>query len=244
VIRLYAYKLTNDGGFAPNPFWGVLTLATCKPQIRLKKRIGDWIGGFTSGTLNGDAVGKERLIFLAQVTDKMTIANYFRAPRFACKKPVPRSANECLRHGDNIYEPLVPLASDARELRQLLNDNHWDGDGRDCGGCKPGPSRKHDVSGRFVLICDTFAYFGAKALVIPKELRPNVPRGQSAHGSQTVDQLRANAFIRFVLGVAGGKKMVCHPWHWPSGSECWKGARRRGKSDIAFAERKRRGRIC
>ena len=52
LIRLFSYKLTNDGGFAPNPFWGALTLATCKPQIRLSKRIGDWIAGFSSGTLN------------------------------------------------------------------------------------------------------------------------------------------------------------------------------------------------
>ena len=29
-MRLFAYKMTHDTGFAPNPFWGYLTLATCK----------------------------------------------------------------------------------------------------------------------------------------------------------------------------------------------------------------------
>jgi hypothetical protein len=152
----------------------------------------------------------------------MTIANYFRAPRFEVKKPDPGSANECLRHGDSIYEPLLPLASAPRDFRQLYNQSHWDGEERACGSCRPGPSREHDVSGRFVLICDTFAYFGAEALVIPKRLRPAVPKGQSAHGSQTKDEPRARAFIEFVLDKAGGKKIVCHPWTWPTGDDCWK----------------------
>lgn len=39
-MRLFAYKMTHDTGFAPNPFWGYLTLATCKPKIREKKRRG------------------------------------------------------------------------------------------------------------------------------------------------------------------------------------------------------------
>ncbi|WP_198140678.1 Nmad2 family putative nucleotide modification protein [Polaromonas naphthalenivorans] len=28
------YLMTHDSGFAPNPFHGTLTLATCKPGIR------------------------------------------------------------------------------------------------------------------------------------------------------------------------------------------------------------------
>ena len=31
-VRLFACKMTRDTGFAPNPFWGYLTLATRKPQ--------------------------------------------------------------------------------------------------------------------------------------------------------------------------------------------------------------------
>ena len=27
-MRLFAYKMTHDTGFAPNPFWGYLTLVS------------------------------------------------------------------------------------------------------------------------------------------------------------------------------------------------------------------------
>ena len=71
MIRLFAYKQTYDTGFAPNPFHGVCTLATCKRYIRKHKQVGDWIAGFTSNGLNGDKVGQERLIFLMQVEEEV-----------------------------------------------------------------------------------------------------------------------------------------------------------------------------
>jgi hypothetical protein len=33
-VRLFSCKMTNDSGFAPNPFFGALTMATCKPGMR------------------------------------------------------------------------------------------------------------------------------------------------------------------------------------------------------------------
>ena len=60
-MRLFSYKLTNDSGFAPNPFFGTLSLACCKPEIRENRTIGDYIAGFTSNTLDGSEVGKENL---------------------------------------------------------------------------------------------------------------------------------------------------------------------------------------
>ena len=46
--RLYSYKMSHDNRFAPNPLFGVLTLATCKPQLRKNAKVGDWIAGWTS----------------------------------------------------------------------------------------------------------------------------------------------------------------------------------------------------
>ena len=40
---LYLYVVDRDFGFAPNPFHGVCTLATCKPKIRKFAKVGDWI---------------------------------------------------------------------------------------------------------------------------------------------------------------------------------------------------------
>src|SRR5262245_31415483 len=44
-VRLYSYVVARDYGFAPNPFYGFCTLATCKPDIRRTADIGDWIVG-------------------------------------------------------------------------------------------------------------------------------------------------------------------------------------------------------
>ncbi|MFR7823127.1 MAG: hypothetical protein ACLU30_07910 [Odoribacter splanchnicus] len=40
----------HDTRFAPNPLFGVLTLATCKPSMRRNMQIGNWIAGWTSKT--------------------------------------------------------------------------------------------------------------------------------------------------------------------------------------------------
>lgn len=49
--HLYAYAITRDFGFAPNPFHGVCTLATCKPRIRASANIDDWILGIGGAQL-------------------------------------------------------------------------------------------------------------------------------------------------------------------------------------------------
>ena len=46
--KAMGYKMTHDTGFAPNPFHGALTLATCKPAVRLTRGRCDWVAGFTS----------------------------------------------------------------------------------------------------------------------------------------------------------------------------------------------------
>ena len=47
-MAVMGYKLRHDTGFAPNPFHGFLTLATCKPAIRRCRAKGDWVAGFAS----------------------------------------------------------------------------------------------------------------------------------------------------------------------------------------------------
>lgn len=44
-MRLFSYCIPVDDGAAPNPFWGVCTLAICKPAIRRVAEVGDWIAG-------------------------------------------------------------------------------------------------------------------------------------------------------------------------------------------------------
>lgn len=215
-MRLFSYKMSHDTGFAPNPFWGSLTLATCKPKIREKKDKGDWIAGFTSADLCGHAVGAERLVFLMQVSRKLPIAEYFCDPDFSVKIPSERShLHAC---GDNIYRPRRSNATAPTHFDQLKNDNHYD----QVGACVVGKSRAHDVSGRNVLVADRFVYFGATALAVPAEARPQIPRGQSSNGSRTHDEQRARRFIEYVFSVAQGERVVGPPHRWPAGDESWK----------------------
>lgn len=205
--RLFSYKLTHDTGFAPNPFWGFLTIATCKPLIRSAKRIGDWIAGFTSQELCGDPVGQERLVYLMQISEKIPFAEYFNNPLF--KKKIPDlTKSQCLyKAGDNIYRPSSAHPS-IREFEQLQNPYHDQF------------NKDRDLSGRFVLIANKFHYFGRKALNIPNNLRPNVPKGQSAHGALTHDQVTAQKFIEYI--VAGWSAGVHSPPHsWPDGDNSW-----------------------
>ena len=47
-MKLFVYVVRYDSGFAPNPFFGYCTLATCKPGIRKGAQEGDWIAGVGS----------------------------------------------------------------------------------------------------------------------------------------------------------------------------------------------------
>lgn len=209
--KLFSYKMTHDTGFGPNPFWGVLTLATCKPRIRSAKtkNKGDWIAGFTSQALCGDAVGKERLVYLMQIEGKIAFADYFADPRFKCKIPKLGESQCIYRAGDNIYRPTCSDPSDYGDFEQLCNSYHC------------GTEKAKDLSGKFVLVSRKFFYFGKEAIVIPSNVRPDVPLGQSAHGVQTHDQNRAQNFINYIVnnwqtGVHG------EPHSWPKGDSSWK----------------------
>lgn len=206
-MRLFAYKMTHDTGFAPNPFWGFLTLATCKPWLRRSKRVGDWIAGFTSKQLCGDEPGDERLVFLMQVGERIALADYYRDRRFQSRIPRESAATRIHRCGDNIYMPLVRHASDPQDFVQLPNGFH-------------GPSEKvSDLNGRNALIATRFAYFGGKAPRIPRNVRPELPPGQSAHGTQTHDLVKARHFIDHVFEIASAGVMA-DPHQWPSKNNC------------------------
>ena len=202
-MRLFSYKMTVDAGFAPNPWWGILTLATCKPQIRRTKRPSDWIAGFTSLRLCGDPVGEERLVFLMQVAEKLPVADYFRDSRFRSKIPRRRPVGDPslardrrVLLGDNLYEPLTKVPKSYADYRQVRNPSH-------------GPQDvERDLSGQYVLIATRFVYFGSEAIRLPKRVRPDLPVGQTSAGRQTADPRRVDRFIRYVESKAGLERVV------------------------------------
>ncbi|MGJ4859500.1 hypothetical protein ACN6KF_005527 [Labrys sp. La1] len=172
--NVYMYVVARDFGFAPNPFHGVCTLATCKPMIRRKAQVGDWIIGMGGAKLN--AVG--RCIYLMQVTDTLTFDAYWDHPEYRCKRPV-RNGSRMTIMGDNIYHRPVGTTAWVQE-----DSHHSQIDGR------PEPSNiQNDTQTDRVLISRNFFYFGEAAPALPKkildQLKYNNGRG---HRKFTVDQ--------------------------------------------------------
>lgn len=183
--RLYSYKMTHDNGFAPNPFHGILTLANCKPRMRINNQIGDWIAGFTSKTLTNDDkdVYNPKLIYLMQVTNKIKYPEYWEGPEFKDKIPNLNTNKVIDKTGDNIYKP---IRVDGRivDFEQLENSNHKK------------EAKAHDLSGEYVLISKRFYYFGGDPIPLIK-YSPHVPQRSSSYGYLTEGE-DADRFIKFI----------------------------------------------
>src|SRR5258708_38917575 len=95
--KIYSYVVARDFGFAPNPFHGVCTLATCKPRIRSAAGIGDWVVG--TGTAARKRSGY--MVYAMLVDESMSFQDYWSDPRFQQKKPNLRSSKK-QAFGDNI----------------------------------------------------------------------------------------------------------------------------------------------
>ncbi|MBS0467857.1 MAG: hypothetical protein JSS31_02490 [Proteobacteria bacterium] len=148
------YKMTHDSGFAPNPFHGVLTLATCKPKIRSCRRPGDWVAGFASQELvdraarRGVKIQRDGLVYLMQIREVLPLHSYFEDCRFAAKQPPRESSDPVALCGDNIY-----YLDHRGQYEQLENRNH----SRD--------ATPHDTAGVNALVAGRFYYFGRKCFV-------------------------------------------------------------------------------
>lgn len=94
----FLYVVDRDFGFAPNPFHGSCTLATCKPQIRKSANVGDWVIGIGGARLR--ATG--HCIFAMEVTNRVSFDVYWADKAFLDKRPV-RNGSRRMLVGDNIY---------------------------------------------------------------------------------------------------------------------------------------------
>ena len=177
-MKIRAYKMTHATGFAPNHDCGILTLATCKPGIRKKAEIGEWIAGFTSTekTAGGTPRGQEMLIYLMKVTDKMTFDEYW--------KKYPQKRPEYSELGDNIY------FLEGNSYKQTDKTNyHTEKQVRD-----------KDLSSDKVLISTEFKYFGKENPLDISEYRGfiKIPYGVSRWGNESSNE-KVEEFIDFVM---------------------------------------------
>ena len=149
------YVVDRDFGFAPNPFHGSCTLATCKARIRKKASVGDWVIGMGGSRLH--ATG--RCIYAIRVTEKMTFDQYWSSSVFFDKKPV-RNGSKKMMVGDNIYHRDVK----TNEWRQA-DSHHSNPD-----GSVNEHNLRTDTEASDVLISRYFLYFGAEAPTVPTDL--------------------------------------------------------------------------
>jgi hypothetical protein len=147
--------VVRDFGFAPNPFFGFCTLATCKPKIRKYASVGDWVVGTGAKDANGYS---GRLIYAMQVCEVLNFEAYWSDPRFIQKRPNLTGSLQIL-YGDNIYRRsgkrwIQADSHHSLEKGRLNRDNlAW------------------DTSVDRVLVASKFVYWGRSAPTIPKKFR-------------------------------------------------------------------------
>jgi hypothetical protein len=155
-MKLYSYIVARDYGFAPNPFFGVCTLATCKPNIRKSAQVGDWVVG-TGSKRHGL---KGRLVYAMKVAEVLTYDEYWNDPRFYPKRPNLRGSLK-QAYGDNIYHWDKTIGGWAQ-----INSHHSHPNGR--------PNQNNidrDTKSPNVLVGREFAYWGGSGPRIPARFR-------------------------------------------------------------------------
>lgn len=177
MTTLCFYRMTDDTGFAPNPFHGYCTVATCTPNhTRGCPRLGE--GDFIVG-IEGDALRKKRkrkrrqnqssadglcIIYFMKIDKKLTLNDYFNDQRFAEKKCNP-NGSYVDKVGDNVY---WQIDGHWHWTPGHVHDDHDDG----------GYLIKQDTCGNRVFISSGFSYFGDMGIPLPKALEEYVPPGK------------------------------------------------------------------
>ena len=163
MVSLYSYIIPVDDGAAPNPFFGVCTLAICKPKIRKNAKVGDWIIGLGSKNApSGDLSGK--VVYIMEVNEVLTLKEYDeKVPEmWPGKIPDFNHDDYNLRLGDCIYDyhnTQNPKPSQRKGVH--YEENIYT-----------------DLGGENVLISSNFYYFGNEPIVLPEELKNIIHQGQ------------------------------------------------------------------
>jgi Nucleotide modification associated domain 2 len=181
MTTLFTYCIPYDDGAAPNPYWGLCTLAICKPQIRRTAKVGDWIAG--TGSKNSP-IGDKRgsLVYAMKVTRKMTMQDYDAFTKHSLDMKIPDWKNTDRRRkvGDSIYDFSTAPPTQRRGNHKIEN-------------------RETDLSGQFVLLSDYFFYFGDKPVRLPDRLLPIVKEGVGHRSISNAPYL--SEFVMWIDGL-------------------------------------------
>lgn len=156
----FSYVVARDYGFAPNPFYGFLTLATCKQKIRKDAQVGDYIIGHAGSS------GHYKLIYMAKVSEVITFDEYWNNPKYARKKPVMNGSYKKL-YGDNIYHHL-PNGTWMQEDSHHTNED---------GSINFHNLTRDTGTSDHVLVSYDFFYFGKSMIEIPYNYKSCIKHG-------------------------------------------------------------------
>lgn len=197
-MRVFSYVVAHDTGFAPNPFHGWCTLACCKPRIRSQASPDDLVVGMTRRC--------ERVVFIMQVDEAMSFAEYWSDTRYRAKRPQWNAASIRERCGDNCYRPTV-------EGHEQIPSGHYDHEND-----REDPHNKQrDIGVDRVLVGRDFVYYGADGPDLPPYLSfLRVTRGHRSRFKQ--DQI--DAVRRFFLSAPRG--IQGPPTVWPKHDRSWR----------------------
>lgn len=178
---LWSYCIPVDDGAAPNPHWGVCTLAICKPVIRRNAQVGDWVVGTGSKHSPIDDVSGQ-VVYAMRVSQKLTMADYDLLTRSTLTRKLPVWAHRDRRRrlGDSIYD--FEFDPPVQRLGVHLDGN-----------------RGTDLSGEYVLLSDHFYYFGDQPQRLPDDLLPIVKQGQGHRSVSNAPYVEP--FISWIEGL-------------------------------------------
>lgn len=162
-MKLYTYCLRIDDGAAPNPYWGICTLAICKPAIRRTASVGDWIVGLGSAN---SPIGNisDGVVYAMKVSDKIGFWGYDLMCQSKLQGKIPDWESKDFRRrvGDCLYD-----YTDGTPPKMRL-------------GVHDERNRETDLGGDHVLISNHFYYFGDKPIKLPENLKPLI-HSQQGH---------------------------------------------------------------
>lgn len=184
--RLYRYVIDHDKGFAPNPFFGVCTLACCKPDIRKHAVLGDMIVGF--GPKKYGLGG--RIIYWMTVSEIIDFETNWNDPRYHKKRPQ-MGGSLSLCFGDNIYHRCPEDETWIQEQSFHSDENSLKGLGnlkRDTGTTEN------------VLIASQYSYWGGSGPTTPSRFRSIIKEGRGYQFNVDDENLK-NDFIEWLLSM-------------------------------------------
>lgn len=188
-MKYYSYVIPRDYGFAPNPYFGYCTLATCKPRIRKSAQKDDWIAAY--GASNTKLCKK--LVMLMRVGEILTFDEYWDDIRFTNKRPVFNRGMFCA-YGDNIYHHI-----DGNWMQEPSHHSMVDGSINNA-------NLETDTKVDRVLVATEYYYFGNNAIEIPREFNALIGSGRNhrVHTDKNIiDELINFVSENYVMGIHG-----------------------------------------